>query len=380
MATVTVQALRDQVRGHTITPDDSDYDDARRVYNAMIDRRPNVIVRAASVDDVVAGVNYAAGQRTCARRARRVAQRAGVRDRRRRGRDRPVDRMQQVEVDAAPADRAGAGRRDLGRVQRRHPRPRARHDRRHHLDHRRRRPHARRRHRLPRARLRAVLRQPALGRGRDRGRQAYVASDAGRNADLFWALRGGGGNFGVVTAFEYDLHPVAEIYGGPMFFELSDARRRPALVPRVHQGRPGAARRLPRLADRAAAAVHPRGSARRAVHGLRLLLGRAARRGRGGDQVAARRGQAGGRARGADALPGAQQRVRRAGPARAAALLEGELRQGAHRRRDRRPPRARAEGPDRQLDRPHLPDQRRLPPGGARATRRSPTATRRSPP
>ena len=46
MATVTVQALRDQVRGHTITSDDSDYDDARRVYNAMIDRRPNVIVRA----------------------------------------------------------------------------------------------------------------------------------------------------------------------------------------------------------------------------------------------------------------------------------------------------------------------------------------------
>jgi len=41
--------------------------------------------------------------------------------------------------------------------------------------------------------------------------------------DLFWALRGGGGNFGVVTAIEYRLHPVREVYGGPMFFELSDA-------------------------------------------------------------------------------------------------------------------------------------------------------------
>ena len=50
-----------------------------------------------------------------------------------------------------------------------------------------------------------------------------VAATEHENADLFWALRGGGGNFGVVTAFEYDVHPVSEIYGGPMFFELSDA-------------------------------------------------------------------------------------------------------------------------------------------------------------
>jgi FAD/FMN-containing dehydrogenase len=42
------------------------------------------------------------------------------------------------------------------------------------------------------------------------------------NDDLFWAIRGGGGNFGVVTEFRYRLHPVNDIYGGPMFFELSD--------------------------------------------------------------------------------------------------------------------------------------------------------------
>ncbi|HLY35293.1 MAG TPA: FAD-binding protein, partial [Candidatus Limnocylindria bacterium] len=41
--------------------------------------------------------------------------------------------------------------------------------------------------------------------------------------DLFWAIRGGGGNFGAVTRFEYRLHPVAEIYGGPMFYDLRDA-------------------------------------------------------------------------------------------------------------------------------------------------------------
>src|SRR5206468_7446789 len=53
--------------------------------------------------------------------------------------------------------------------------------------------------------------------------QVRTASQ-GEHEDLFWALRGGSGNFGVATALEYRLHPVTEIYGGPMFFELADAR------------------------------------------------------------------------------------------------------------------------------------------------------------
>ena len=47
--------------------------------------------------------------------------------------------------------------------------------------------------------------------------QVLTASERD-NSDLFWALRGGGGNFGVVTTFEYQLHPVAEIYGGPIAY------------------------------------------------------------------------------------------------------------------------------------------------------------------
>ncbi len=43
------------------------------------------------------------------------------------------------------------------------------------------------------------------------------------NADLFWALRGGGGNFGVVTSLEFQLHPVADIYAGMFFYELEYA-------------------------------------------------------------------------------------------------------------------------------------------------------------
>ena len=49
---------------------------------------------------------------------------------------------------------------------------------------------------------------------------ALLTCSAGENDDLFWALRGGGGNFGVVTAFEYRLHPAGEILGGPIFFAL----------------------------------------------------------------------------------------------------------------------------------------------------------------
>ena len=42
------------------------------------------------------------------------------------------------------------------------------------------------------------------------------------NADLFWAIRGGGGNFGVVTEFRYRLHPVSTVIAGPTFWSLDD--------------------------------------------------------------------------------------------------------------------------------------------------------------
>ncbi|NEP85020.1 MAG: FAD-binding oxidoreductase, partial [Okeania sp. SIO3B3] len=53
--------------------------------------------------------------------------------------------------------------------------------------------------------------------------QFLVASADNEHADLFWALRGGGGNFGVVTSFEFKLYPINTVYGGPMFWPIEMA-------------------------------------------------------------------------------------------------------------------------------------------------------------
>ena len=47
-----------------------------------------------------------------------------------------------------------------------------------------------------------------------------VTASADENADLFWALRGGGGNFGVVTEFTFQAHPVSDVVGGPTLWPL----------------------------------------------------------------------------------------------------------------------------------------------------------------
>jgi FAD/FMN-containing dehydrogenase len=50
-----------------------------------------------------------------------------------------------------------------------------------------------------------------------------LTASSQENADLFWALRGGGGNFGVVTSFEFQLHPVKDVYVGLFFYEIDAA-------------------------------------------------------------------------------------------------------------------------------------------------------------
>ena len=52
---------------------------------------------------------------------------------------------------------------------------------------------------------------------------SFATADAAHHPDLFWAVRGGGGNFGVVTQFTFRLHPVSTVIAGPIFYAIEDA-------------------------------------------------------------------------------------------------------------------------------------------------------------
>ena len=221
MAATNVGQLREQVRGEVVTAEDSGYEEARRVHNAMIDRRPRVIVRCAGPDDVVAAVNFAreSGLDLAVRGGAHsvpgfgTADEAVVID---------LSRMQAVDVDADRSTARAEGGATWGAFN-----------------------DATHAHGL--ATTGGIISTTGIGgltlgggigylsRGFglscDNLLSAEVVTADGRmlsvsdqaNEDLFWAIRGGGGNFGVVTSLEYRLHPVREIYGGPMLYELRDA-------------------------------------------------------------------------------------------------------------------------------------------------------------
>jgi FAD/FMN-containing dehydrogenase len=225
MAKLTVHQLRDQVHGAAVLPGDDNYNEARKVYNAMIDRRPEVVVRAANVGDVVAAVRYAADNN------RDLAIRGG-------GHSVPgfgtcdngvvidLSGMRAVHVDPGKKTARAEGGATWGDFNNAtYP--------------------------FGLATTGGIISTTGVsgltlgggigylargcGLSLDNLLAAEVVTADGRvlkasnqeNQDLFWAIRGGGGNFGVLTSLEFHLHPVKDVYGGPMFFELKDG---PALL------------------------------------------------------------------------------------------------------------------------------------------------------
>jgi hypothetical protein len=53
---------------------------------------------------------------------------------------------------------------------------------------------------------------------------SFVTASRDQHPDLFWALRGGGGNFGVVTSFLFQAHPVSQVFAGPIFWDAAHAK------------------------------------------------------------------------------------------------------------------------------------------------------------
>jgi hypothetical protein len=211
-------ALATAMRGSITAPGDPDYDERRALYNAMIDRRPALIARCTDAADVIAAVGHARRERMP------LAVRGGghngaglgsVDD----GLVIDLSGMRGVLVDPASRIARVLGGSLLGD-----------------LDH--------ATHGFGLATPSGIISTTGVGgitlgggighltRGYGLAIDNLVAADVvladGRlvrasedeNADLFWAIRGGGGNFGVVVSFSFALHPVSDVLAGPTVWPL----------------------------------------------------------------------------------------------------------------------------------------------------------------
>jgi FAD/FMN-containing dehydrogenase len=209
MSNSTVDALRAQFSGEVIVPGDSRYDESRAVFNAMHDKRPAVIARCASTQDVVTAVDIARENRLliAVRSGGHSVAGLGVCDG---GMLIDLGGLKEIHVDpASRTARAGGGvlwgEFDAATQQ-------------HGLH-------------TPGGRVTTtgvggfttgggygwtsskygltcdnlISAQVVLADGR------VVNASERENDDLFWGIRGGGGNFGIVTEFEYRLHPLGPI-------------------------------------------------------------------------------------------------------------------------------------------------------------------------
>jgi FAD/FMN-containing dehydrogenase len=222
MTNELINTFRNSLHGKLVLPNDADYDSVRKVYNGMIDKHPAMIAQCADVTDVQNCVNFARDNNVLAsiRGGGHNAGGLGIAD------DALVidlSNLKDIKVDAAsktvrvqggcllkemdaatheagmavPAGifgTTGVGGLTLGGGL----------------------GHLTRQYGLSIDNL--LEAEVVLANG------SLVKASATENPDLFWALRGGGGNFGVVVSFLFKLCPAHTIYGGPMLWELEDTK------------------------------------------------------------------------------------------------------------------------------------------------------------
>jgi FAD/FMN-containing dehydrogenase len=214
--------LKQDIRGQLLAPGDAGYDEARKIWNGMVDKHPALIARCTGIADVIHCVNFARANNLV------LAVRGGghnlsgnaVCDG---GLVVDLSRMKSVRVD--PARRTA--RAEPGVIWREFDRE----------------TQAfglattggqisttgiagltlgggwgylARRFGLACDNLLSVDLVTADGQ--------FLTASAAENPDLFWALRGGGGNFGVATSFEYQLHPVGQVFAGIVAYPFQKAR------------------------------------------------------------------------------------------------------------------------------------------------------------
>lgn len=213
--------LAQQLRGSLIRPDDPAYDEARKVYNGMIDRYPAAVAVVSDVADVLVAVNFA---RT---HSMLLAVRGGGHN----GAGLGVadgalviclSQLNGIRVDPVARTVRVEGGALLGSVD-----------------------HAT--HAFGMATPSGIISTTGVGGITLGGGLGHLTRKAGlaidnlleadvvladgtlvtasptQHSDLFWAIRGGGGNFGIVVSFLFKLHPIHTVYAGPMFWSIDRA-------------------------------------------------------------------------------------------------------------------------------------------------------------
>src|ERR1700739_1310347 len=222
LADATIQAFRAELRGPLLSAGHASYDDTRKVWNGMIDRRPALIARCAGVADVIAAGRFARTHELLG------SVRGG-------GQNIPgngvcegglmigLSPMKSVRID--PAGRTARAEAGLTWGE-----------------------YNRETQAFGFASTGGVVSTTGIagltlggGLGWLMGKHGlscdnllsadlvtaegkFLAVSADEHPDLFWGLRGGGGNFGVVTSFEYRLHPVGPVLAGAVVYPMAKAR------------------------------------------------------------------------------------------------------------------------------------------------------------